>query len=252
MRKLILAAASGAAILLAGAGLATAAGANVPAYVAAAVADTSRPDADRMRDPERKPAEVLAFAGVRPGMKVGELIPGGGYYTRLLSDIVGPGGHVYGLWPEGLAKARPQMLDANAKIAANVSEVTLGETSLNTPVKLDMVWTTENYHDLHNGPPDAPAPDISKFNHAVYEALKPGGIYLIEDHADAPGTGTKDTGTLHRIDPAAVKSEVEAAGFRLVASSDILHNPDDPHTARVFDPSIRGHTDKLLFKFRKP
>ena len=251
MRKLVLAAASGAALLLLGVGLGVAAEA-IPSYVDSAVADPARPDADRMRDPERMPAQVLSFAGVRPGEKVGELIPGGGYYTRLLSDVVGSSGHVYGLWPEGLAKVRPQMLEATSKIAPNVTSVTYGAASLNAPEKLDMVWTSENYHDMHNAPPGAPPADIAGFNHAVFEALKPGGVYLIEDHADAAGTGIKDTGTLHRIDPAAVKSEVEAAGFKLVGQSDMLKNPADPHTATVFNPAIKGHTDKLLFKFRKP
>lgn len=232
--------------------MATTATAAIDSYIRAALDDPGRPAADTARDADRKPAEVLTFAGVRPNEKVGELFPGGGYYTRLLSDVVGPGGHVYGLWPEGLAKARPQMLDANAKVGANVSEIAYGDKSLNVPEKLDVVWTTENYHDFHNGPPGGPAPDMAAFNHAVFEALKPGGVYLIEDHAGAAGTGTTQTSTLHRIDPAAVKAEVEAAGFKLAGSSDVLRNPNDPHTAGIRDESIRGHTDKLLFKFRKP
>ena len=256
MRKLILAAASGAAILLAGAGLAAAAGASIPAYVDTAVADAARPDADRQRDPERKPAEVLAFAGVKPGMKVGELIPGGGYYTRLLSDVVGPSGHVYGLWPEGMAKGAPQMLDGLTKIAPNVSNVAFGADGPKAPEKLDLVWTSENYHDLHNPPRGAPAgtpqPDVTPFNRAVFDALKPGGVYLIEDHAAAAGAGPEVTFKMHRIEAAQVKSEVEAVGFKLVGSSDVLKNPDDPHAKMVFDPSIRGHTDKLLLKFKKP
>ena len=251
MRKLVLAAASGAALLLAAAGAAVAAGA-VPAYVTAAVADTNRPDADRQRDADRKPAEVLTFAGVHSGEKIGELIPGGGYYTRLLSDIVGPSGHVYGLWPEGLAKARPQMLEGTSKIAPNVTAVTYGDASLGVPEKLDMVWTSENYHDLHNGAPGGPPADVGKWNKAVFDALKPGGVYLIEDHS-AGSNGTPDsTSKLHRINPAQVKSEVEAAGFKLVGESDVLKNPADDHTAPVFSPAIKGHTDKLLFKFRKP
>ncbi len=248
MRKIVLAAASGVAILVAGAALAD----TVPAYVNAAVADSARPDADRQRDADRRPADVLAFAGARPGMKVGELIPGAGYYTRLLSDVVGPKGHVYAVWPEGFAKARPQLLEASAKIAPNVTAVTYAD-GVTAPEKLDLFWTSENYHDLHNaGPGGGPPPDVAAFNKSVFAALKPGGVYLIEDHAAAAGAGPDATSKLHRIDPAQVKSEVEAAGFKFAGESAVLKNPADDHSAPVFSPAIKGHTDKLLFKFRKP
>lgn len=247
MRKILLLAVAGLALSLSG----QAASAKPSHTIAAAVTDRSRPADDTARDGARKPGEVLEFSGVRTGDKVGELIPGGGYYTRLLAKVLGPKGKVYALWPEGLAKARPQMLDASKAIGANVQVVTYSPASLNAPEKLDLVWTSENYHDFHNGPPGAPAPDMAAFNKAVFDALKPGGVYLIEDHAAAPGARGV-TGTLHRIDPAQVKAEVEAAGFKLEASSNLLANPADPHTAPVFDPAVRGHTDKLLFRFRKP
>ena len=249
MRKLVLTAAAGAALLMAGGAVAAAA----PAFIDSAVANSTRPDADRQRDAGRKPAEVLAFAAVKPGMKVGELIPGGGYYTRLLADVVGAKGHVYAEWPEGMAKGRPQMLEGIATIP-NVSNVSFGtNTGPTAPEKLDLFWTSENYHDLHNaGPGGGPPPDVAGFNKAVFDALKPGGIYLIEDHAAAAGAGPDATSKLHRIDPAQVKSEVEAAGFRFAGESAVLKNPADPHTDPVFGPAIRGHTDKLLFKFRKP
>jgi predicted methyltransferase len=247
--KRVLIASAVAAVLALGAAEARAA---PPAYVSAAVADSGRPAADTARDPNRKPAEVLTWAGVKPGMKVGELIPAGGYYTRLLAGVVGDKGHVYAEWPEGMAKARPQMLDGVAKIP-NVTNVTFGGTTGPTaPEKLDVFWTSENYHDLHNAPPGASAPDVAGFNKAVFAALKPGGIYLIEDHAAAAGAGPDVTSKLHRIDPAQVKSEVEAAGFKLVGESDVLKNPADTHTTPVFDASIRGKTDKLLMKFRRP
>ena len=243
-----------ALLALAAASLAVAipAAAAPPAYIAAAVADAGRPAADTARDADRKPAEVMAFAGVKPGDKVGELIPGGGYYTRLLAKAVGPTGVVYALWPDGLAKARPQVVEASKAIAPNVTVIAYAPGSLGTPAPLDLVWTSENYHDFHNAPPGAPPADIAAFNKAVFDALKPGGVFLVEDHAAAGGAGTTTTGTLHRIDPAAVKAEITAAGFVLEAQSAALSNPADPHTAPVFDASIKGHTDKLLFKFRKP
>ena len=101
-------------------------------------------------------------------------------------------------------------------------------------------------------PAGAPQPDVKPFNKAVFDALKPGGVYLIEDHAAAVGAGPEVTFKMHRIEAAQVKAEVEAVGFKLVGESDVLKNPDDPHAKMVFDPSIRGRTDKLLLKFRKP
>jgi predicted methyltransferase len=249
MRKFVLFAAAAAAFALSAPVSAALA---ADATITAAVADSSRPAADTARDADRKPADVLAFAGVKPGQAVGELIPGGGYYTRLLAKVVGPNGKVYALWPEGLAKLRPQLVEGSKAIGPNVVVIAYPEGSLNLPEKVDVIWTSENYHDFHNAPPGAPPADIAAFNKSVFDALKPGGAFLIEDHAAAAGAGPGVTSTLHRIDPAQVKAEVEAAGFKLEASSDILANPADPHDKGVFDASIRGHTDKMLFRFSKP
>ncbi len=251
VRKFLVLAAAGAALVF-GSTVAVAAGPAASKAIADAVANPARPAADTARDADRKPADVLAFAGVKAGQNVGEFIPGGGYYTRLLSSVVGTTGHVYALWPEGLAKARPQIVQASASIGPNVSVLTFGSGPLPVPEKLDLVWTSENYHDFHNAPPGAPPADIAAFNKSVFDALKPGGIYLIEDHAAAAGAGPGVTNTLHRIDPGQAKTEVEAAGFKLVGESSLLANSADAHTAPVFDPSIRGHTDKMLLKFRKP
>ena len=242
----VLAAASVSAAMWGGALSAQAA----PAAIAAAVANPARPDADKARDADRKPAEVLAFAGVKSGDKVGELIPGGGYYTRLLSALVGPTGKVYALVPQGMLAAKPETEAALKAIGPNV--VVVGFAAPSAPEPLDVVWTSENYHDFHNSRPGGPPADIAAFNHAIFAALKPGGVFLVEDHAAAAGAGPGVTSTLHRIDPAQVESEIEAAGFKLEASSTLLANATDPHTAAVFDPTIRGHTDKLLLKFRKP
>jgi len=119
---------------------------------------------------------------------------------------------------------------------------------LPVPQPVDLVWTSQNYHDLHN----IPGLDVADFDRAVYQALKPGGIYLVLDHVAPAGSGFSDTKTLHRIDPEAAKKEIISAGFEFVGQSDVLHNPDDSHTKIVFDPSIRGHTDQFIYKFRKP
>jgi predicted methyltransferase len=236
------------------AGAATAAPPTIPSNIAAAVADPARPEADRARDTERKPAACLAFAGVKPGDRVADLIPGGGYFTRIFSVAVGPKGYVYAYLPSNLdqhmKKASPVYAIAANPHYANVSVIHAPVEKFVAPEKLDLVWTSQNYHDLHDsffGPADIPA-----VNKAIYDSLKPGGIYLVLDHAAAAGSGLRDTETLHRIDEAAVKKEVEAAGFKLVAESNILRNPADTHTLKVFDPSIRGHTDQFILKFRKP
>jgi predicted methyltransferase len=133
---------------------------------------------------------------------------------------------------------------------AKVSVIHAPVAKFVAPEKLDIVWTSQNYHDLHDsffGPADIPA-----VNKAIYNALKPGGIFIVLDHDAAPGSGLRDTETLHRIDEASVKKEVEAAGFKLVGESKALRNPADSHIAKVFDPSIRGHTDQFILKFRKP
>ena len=238
-----------AALVVSTAGLAAGAGAP-SAAISAAVADPARPTADTARDAERKPAQIVAFAGVKPGDTVVELMPGGGYFTRILSKTVGPKGHVYGLVPEGFAK-RPGALDGINALAAQYGNVTIMPVDLASftiPAPADVVWTSENYHDFHNGP----TANIPGLNKAVFAALKPGGVYYIEDHAAAKGAGTTTTSTLHRIEAAATIKEVEAAGFKLDGQSDLLANPADTHDKAVFDPSIRGKTDKFALRFRKP
>jgi predicted methyltransferase len=249
---LVLAAALTAAVTLA-ANCASAA--TIPGNIAAAVADGSRPDADKQRDPDRKPAEVLAFVGVKSGAKIAELLPGGGYFTRMLSKAVGSSGHVYALVPARLADA-PADVDFAARVKviaadpnyANVSVVVEPFSQLSVPTPVDLMWTSQNYHDLHN----FPGLDVGVFNKMVFDDLKPGGIYLILDHTAEAGSGGRDTKTLHRIDPETVKQEVLAAGFIFVGSSDLLRQPGDSRAQKVFDPAIRGKTDQFILKFRKP
>jgi predicted methyltransferase len=227
-----------------------------PAFITAAVADKSRPEADTQRDADRKPAESVAFADVKPGSQVVELIPGGGYFTRILSKAVGPKGVVYAFSPAPRADAPPGGPDRAAAVKAiaadpayaNVKVLVQPLKGMQLPDKVDLVWTSQNYHDMHN----APDFDMLTFNKAIFDALKPGGVYLVIDHAAAADAPADVTSTLHRINPDVVKREVEAAGFKLEAQSDVLKNPDDPHTAGVRDAGVRGKTDQFVFRFRKP
>jgi predicted methyltransferase len=217
--------------------------------ILAAVADPARPAADVARDPERRPAQIVAFAGVRPGDRIVELAPGGGYYTRILARSVGSRGRIYAVVSPGFAQ-RPGAMDGlRTSLSAypNIEIVVSDVRSLTMAQPVDLVWTSENYHVFHNGP----TADIGAIDRAVFGVLRPGGIFYIEDHA-APGTGVTVTSTLHRIDPQAVRDEVRAAGFRLEAESPLLANPADPHNARSNDPSIRGHTDRFAMRFRRP
>jgi predicted methyltransferase len=249
----VLAAALTVTLMLIAAG---ASAASIPDNIAAAVADGNRPDADKARDANRKPAETLAFTGVKPGAKIAELLPGGGYFTRLFSKAVGGSGHVYAVVPAPLADAPADMPDFAARVKAiaadpnyaNVSVVVEPFSQLGVPVPVDLVWTSQNYHDLH----DFPGLDVGIFNKMVFDDLKRGGIYLVLDHVAEAGSGERDTKTLHRIDPETVKKEVLAAGFVFVGSSDLLRRSSDSHSLKVFDPTVRGKTDQFILKFRKP
>jgi predicted methyltransferase len=223
---------------------------------AAAVADASRPAEDRARDADRKPAAMLEFIGVRAGDRIADYASGAGYFTRLFAAAVGPRGRVYASVPSELL-VYPNIVEGLAGTQAwsakhpNVT-VTLASAlpAARYPEPIDIFWISQNYHDLLD---DFMGPvDIAAFNRAVYAALKPGGYYLVLDHVAAPGSPADVTDTLHRIEPSLVRRQVEAAGFRYVGESRVLANPADPHTAGVFDPSIRGRTDQFLFKFRKP
>lgn len=245
------------ALLLAGAGLvgrhAQAAG-SLADPLASAVADPARPDSDRARDTARKPIEALRFAGIKPGDAVADFNAGAGYFARLFSDVVGSGGHVYAIEPVEIQRYIAKSTAELQGYAAGHPNVTVSVAtaieSLRLPRKLDLFWISQNYHDLHNtyfGPVD-----IAAFNRAVFDALKPGGSYVVLDHTAVAGAPADVTETLHRIDPAAVRREVEAAGFLFDGESAVLANAADSRTMSVFDKSIQGHTDQFLLKFRKP
>ena len=237
------------AVSLAGVALAAA----VPANITAALADKSRPEADVKRDAQRHPGELLAFAGVKPGDKVADFMMGGGYFTDILSPAVGPKGKVYAYQSAEFIAFRAAYGDEQKKAVAgrdNVVALTAPLAAVGLPDGLDLVLTVQNYHDLHLKP--FPAGTAASVNTQVFKALKPGGVYLVVDHAALPGAPLTVADTLHRIDPAIVKQEVGAAGFKFEGESPLLRNPADPHTALVFDPSIRGQTDQFIYKFRKP
>lgn len=222
----------------------------IPAYVATAVADPARAE-DAKNDERRKVGELVAFSEAKPGDKVLDLIPGGGYFTRVFSKVVGPKGKVYGVWPkeydESTDKFQAIVNDAGY---GNVELLMQPAAQLTVPQPVDVVFTSQNYHDYPDkfmGPVD-----LAVLNKAVFQALKPGGVYLIVDHVADAGSGLRDTETLHRIDPAIVKKQVTAAGFEYVGESSALRNPADAHKLKVFDKSIRGKTDQFAYKFRKP
>lgn len=240
-----------AALALAAAGAAYAATSALPPYIAAAIANTGRPSEDTARDENRKPGATLAFAGVKPGMSVLELAPGKGYFTRLLSAAVGPNGKVFSVTSPpkpGAPSPAVQSIAADPHFSNVTPIVKKVADPLELPEKVDLVWTSQNYHDFHN----IPDVDVASINKRVFDALKPGGIYLVLDHSAEAGSGARDTNTLHRIDEDTVKKEVEAAGFKLVGESNILRNKADPRTAKVFEPPIQGHTDQFILKFSKP
>lgn len=226
-----------------------------PGAVQAALADSRRTDAERDRDARSKPLEILTFAGVRPGMNVADLVIGGGYYSKILAVAVGPKGHVWSWQPAEFVrfdKSYAEVLTTLPAAYPNLTTTDAGLGALSLPAgKLDLAFTNQNYHDLHLKP--FPLDTASKVNAAVFKALKPGGVYVIVDHAANPGGDvTTVAHGLHRIDKEQVKREVTAAGFVFVEESPILANPADLHTANVFDASIRGHTDQFVLKFRKP
>lgn len=216
-----------------------------------ALADPKRPADQVAQDASRKPAETIAFAGIKPGQQVADFLPGGGYFTRLLSDVVGPTGHVTMLettrWGADNIASDQKVIDQGYK---NVSLDTapFGQFHLAAPV--DVFFTARNYHDLLIA--KYGVVDMAAFNRQVFAALKPGGIYLVLDHSAPDGSGSAGTTTNHRIDEALVKSQVTAAGFKFEGESQVLRNPADDRKLSVFDKKIQGHTDQFILKFRKP
>ncbi len=240
--------------LIAAALLAAAAVVAAPVTVGAQTASPPvRPPEDVARDTARKPAELLAFAGIKPGDKVADFIMGGGYWTRLLADRVGPKGQVYAYQPaEFIAFRAAYGTDQDKAVAgyANVRPSREGLAGVAFPEPLDAIVTVQNYHDLHLK--QAPPGSAAFITKRLYDALKPGGVFLVVDHAAVAGADFGVADTLHRIDPAKAKAEIESVGFKFEGESPMYANPADAKTVIVFAPELRGKTDQFVYRFRKP
>jgi len=226
------------------------------AQLSAALSDPARPREEVKLDALRKPAEVIAFAGLKSGDRVADFMSGNGYFTRIFSRAVGPAGRVYAFIPaQQLANCSASETAGTRALAhdahfGNVEVLIDAADRFAVPEPVDLVWTAQNYHDLHDS--FMKPIDVAAMNAAIHRALKPGGVYLVIDHAAEPGSGLRDTETLHRIDPAAIRAEVTAAGFVYEGESTMLRNAEDSHKLWVFDPAIRHRTDQVVLKFRKP
>ena len=219
----------------------------IPDYITKALGSTERTAEMTVRDPARHPGEVLAMSGIKPGSNVVEIAGFGQYYTTLLTDIVGPKGKVNVF---DLPYMEAKTGDPSRAFAAkhpNIVYTIVNYNDIKLPKDVDVVFNILYYHDLLINDIDA-----VKFNKAIFAALKPGGVYLIEDHNAVPGSGITDTKKLHRIDPEVIKKEVLAAGFVLAEDSKLQAVKDDDHSKMVFSPGTRGATDRSLFKFVKP
>ena len=207
---------------------------------------------------QAKLSELIRFARVEAGSTVIDVYPGDGDWTRLFSDAVGPSGRVYSFVPTEIVDLKNDQVDLMRTLAKepgreNVEAVSADLLTMPDATQpADVVWLHLFYHDLHTSLIQSRGATAADFNRAVFERLKPGGFYVIVDHAAVAGSGTRDSQTLHRIDPASVREEVEPAGFVLDAESTMLANTGDPHAIKVFDPSIKGETDRLVYRFVKP
>jgi len=222
-------------------------------HIVAAVADSRRPAEDVQRDANRNPAETLAFARIEPGDRIADIFPGTGYWTRLFAAAVGPEGRVYPtIRPDGVAGEYETPIIPVAEQYSNATMARTPYDAIAYPEPLDVVFTAQNYHDM--GLTAYNLGDRAAMNRAAFAALKPGGLYVIIDHAAVDGAAVEtDAETaLHRIDQATVRREVEAAGFVFEGEASFLRNPQDTRTISVFDPAIRGRTDQFVMRFRKP
>jgi predicted methyltransferase len=222
-----------------------------PANIKRAVESPARPADQRARDADRKPAETLVLADIGEGDRVVELAAFGHYWTNMLVEAVGPSGHVYMVdmpWTDRFGGQAARAFDA-AHDNATYTQAHYNEMQL--PSNVDAVMLVQFYHDLKR-PNASESVDTADMNRKIFAALKPGGIYLVIDHNAEAGSGWRDASTLHRIDPATIKSEVTAAGFELVQESALLANATDDRKQSMRADGIRGKTDQAVLVFRKP
>jgi len=224
---------------------------NIESIIKKAIENPKRPVKDTQRDNDRKPGEVMNFSSLKSGDVVADIGSAGGYYTRILSEIVGSEGHVYGF--NGIEFARIfKNGNPTDPIAANRENVTSIMGTFNDPIfpePIDMAVIILIYHDTHLSQLNI---DTDAMNKSLFNAIKPGGIYLVVDHSAEEGSNLRDVDRLHRIDPILVKQEIESVGFEFIGESDILNKPEDPLNTMVMMPSVKGKSDRFIYKFRKP
>jgi len=224
----------------------------MPQVIEQAVSDASRPEAERALDTMRHPAEVLVFAGVERGWRVADLSAGTGYYSRVLSTAVGENGHVYTQNPTWVAEQYTGTTDALTALAGERANITYVESPLadvDAAIEepLDAAFMILFYHDMADVGTDRAA-----VNRSIFDALKPGGVFLVIDHQAPEGTGAAHASDLHRIESDVVLEEILAAGFVLDRESDALMNEADPLDISVFAPEVRRQTNRFVYLFRKP
>ena len=225
--------------------------ADTPANIRAAVESSARSAEQRARDADRKPAELLALAGIEPGDRVVELASFGHYFTTLLVEAVGPDGHVYMVdmpWTDRFGGEGARAFEA---AHPNATYVQAHYNRMELPQNVDAVLNVLFYHDLKRDSAEDSV-DTADMNRRIFEALAPGGTYLVVDHKAEDGSGWRDATTLHRIDAATIRDEVTAAGFELVEDSSLLANPADDRSESMRAPALRGKTDQAVLLFRKP
>ena len=226
--------------------------------IATALASPDRPEADRTQDERRKAREFLEFAGIEPGMRVLDAFAASGYYTELLSRIVGPDGAVIAYNNPAYAKFAAKGIEARyaGDRLPNVQQVTEEVDQLALPPRsLDAAIFVMSFHDMYWRPADGSwaRTDPMQMLRKLHAAMKVGGVVIVQDHVAAPGGDTAEVvDKLHRIDPEVVRRDFKAAGFALEAESPLFAHAEDDHSKGVFDPAIRGRTDQFLFKFRRP